>query len=128
MFQSKKPNLSRGIRHVRKFRLRTRASRNTRVKYATTLRNRWTHYPPRYSNGWAEFWSEPIKLLVGKLNHAHWLRIIYLFFIYLFLFFSMQIPSVHCNLCLKPTCFLVRPQACNFNLNQSRIMALMQVS
>ena len=30
MFQSKKPNSSRGIRHVRKFRLRTDASRDTR--------------------------------------------------------------------------------------------------
>ena len=46
----------------------------TRVKYATTPRNCWTCYPPRYSNGWAEFWSEPMKLLVNKLNHAHWLR------------------------------------------------------
>ena len=34
-------------------------------------------YPPRYSNGWAEFWSEPMKPLVNKLNHAHWLRISY---------------------------------------------------
>ena len=29
MFQSKKPNSSRGVRHKRKFRLRTDASRNT---------------------------------------------------------------------------------------------------
>ena len=27
-------------------------------------------YPPRYSNGWAEFWSEPMKRLVDKLNQA----------------------------------------------------------
>ena len=47
----------------------------TRIKYATTPRKSWTRYPPRYSNGWAEFWSEPMKLLVDKLNHAHWLRI-----------------------------------------------------
>ena len=30
MFQSKKPNSSRGVRHERKFRLRTDASRDTR--------------------------------------------------------------------------------------------------
>ena len=48
----------------------------TRVKYATTPRNCWTRYPPRYSNGWAEFWSEPMKPLVNKLNHAHWLRMV----------------------------------------------------
>ena len=29
MFQSKKPNSSRGVRHARKFRLRTDASRDT---------------------------------------------------------------------------------------------------
>ena len=49
----------------------------TRVKYATTPRNCRTRYPPRYSNGWAEFWLEPMKPLVNKLNHAHWLRIWY---------------------------------------------------
>ena len=48
----------------------------TRVKYATTPRNCWTRYPPHYSNGWAEFCSEPLKLLLDKLNHAHWLRIL----------------------------------------------------
>ena len=45
------------------------------VKYATTPRYCWTRYPPRCINGWAEFWSEPMKILVDKLNHAHWLRI-----------------------------------------------------
>ena len=30
MFQSKKPNLSRGVRHARKFRLRADVSRDTR--------------------------------------------------------------------------------------------------
>ena len=34
MFQSKKPNSSRGGRHARKFRLRTDASRNTRCSRA----------------------------------------------------------------------------------------------
>ena len=34
MFQSKKPNSSRGVRHARKFRLRTDASRNTRCSRA----------------------------------------------------------------------------------------------
>ena len=50
----------------------------TRVKYTTTPRKSWTRYPPRYhySNGWAEFWSEPMKLLVDTLNHTHWLRMI----------------------------------------------------
>ena len=52
------------------------------VKYATPPRNCWTRYPPRYSNGWAEFSSEPMKLLVDKLNHAHWLRMNYNCFIW----------------------------------------------
>ena len=34
MFQSKKPNSSRGVRHTRKFRLRTDASRGTRCSRA----------------------------------------------------------------------------------------------
>ena len=34
MFQSKKPNSSRGVRHARKFRLRTDASRDTRCSRA----------------------------------------------------------------------------------------------
>ena len=34
MFQSKKPNSSRGVRHVRKFHLRTDASRDTRCSHA----------------------------------------------------------------------------------------------
>ena len=28
------------------------------------------------SNGWVEFWPEPMKFLVDMLNHAHWLRIL----------------------------------------------------
>ena len=76
MFQSKKPNSSRG---TRKFRLRTDASRDTQCSRTLNTqlppRNCWTRYPPRYSNGWVEFWSEPMKLFVDKLNHAHWLRI-----------------------------------------------------
>ena len=76
MFQSKKPNSSRGVRHARKFRLRTDASRNTLCSLAlNTQLPRWTRHPPCYSNGWVEFWWEPMKLLVDKLNHAHWLRI-----------------------------------------------------
>ena len=34
MFHSKKPNSSRGIRHTRKFRLRTNVSRDTRCSRA----------------------------------------------------------------------------------------------
>ena len=34
MFQSKKPNSSRGVRHARKFRLRTDSSRDTRCSRA----------------------------------------------------------------------------------------------
>ena len=34
MFQFKKPNSSRGVRHARKFRLRTNASRDTRCSRA----------------------------------------------------------------------------------------------
>ena len=58
------------------YRCVTRFAVFTRVKYATTPRKSWTRCPPRYSNGWAEFWSEPMKLLVDTLNHAHWLRMI----------------------------------------------------
>ena len=75
MFQSKKPNLSRGVRHTRKFRLRIDASRDTRCSRALNTQLPRViaerSYPPRYSNGWAEFWSEPMKLLVDKLNHTH---------------------------------------------------------
>ena len=46
-----------------------------RVNYATTPRNTWMRYPSWFSNGWAEFWPEPMKFLVDMLNHAHWLRI-----------------------------------------------------
>ena len=52
------------------YRCVTRYAVFTCVKYATTPRKSWTRYPPRYSNGWAEFWSEPMKLLVDTLNHA----------------------------------------------------------
>ena len=72
MFQSKKPNSSRGVRHARKFRLRTDASRDTWCsRLNTQLPCIIARYPLRYSNGWAEFWVEPMKLLVDKLNHAH---------------------------------------------------------
>ena len=37
MFQSKKPESSCGIRHVRKFRLRTDASRDTRCSRALNM-------------------------------------------------------------------------------------------
>ena len=37
MFQSKKPNLSRGVRHARKFRLRTDAPRDTRCSRALDM-------------------------------------------------------------------------------------------
>ena len=40
MFQSKKPNSSRGVRHARKFRLRTDALRDTRCSRALN-----THLP-----------------------------------------------------------------------------------
>ena len=41
------------------------------VKYATTPRDCWTRYPSRSSNGWVEFWPEPMEFLVDMLNHAH---------------------------------------------------------
>ena len=74
MFQSKKPNSSRDVRHARKFRLHTDASRDTWCSRALNTqlpRVIAARYPPRYSNGWAEFWSEPMEFLVDKLNHAH---------------------------------------------------------
>ena len=37
MFQSKKPNPSRGVHHARKFRLRTDASRDTRCSRALNM-------------------------------------------------------------------------------------------
>ena len=46
-----------------------------RVKYTATLRNCWTRYPPRYSNGWAEPLVRASETS-GKLNHTHWLRIV----------------------------------------------------
>ena len=30
------------------------------------------------SNGWVEFWAEPMKFLVDMLNHTHRLRIIFI--------------------------------------------------
>ena len=47
----------------------------TRIRYATTQRICWTRYPSQSSNGWSEFWAEPMKFLVDMLNHSHWLRI-----------------------------------------------------
>ena len=43
----------------------------TRVKYATTPHNCGKRYPTRSSNGWAEFWPEPMKFLVDKLHVYH---------------------------------------------------------
>ena len=37
MFQSKNPNSSRGVRHARKFRLRTDASRDTQCSRALNI-------------------------------------------------------------------------------------------
>ena len=74
MFQSKDPNSLRGIRHARKFRLRTDASRDTRCSRALTTqlhRSIAKRYPLRSHNGWMEFWAEPMKFLVDMLNHAH---------------------------------------------------------
>ena len=81
MFQSKKPNSSRGVRHERKFRLRTEALRDTRCPRAVNtqlprvIAERVIHHV--IVNGWVEFWSEPMKLLVDKLNQAYWLRILH---------------------------------------------------
>ena len=76
MFQSKKPNSLRGVCHARKFLLRTDASRDTRCSRALNtqlprvIAERAIHHVI-VINGWAEFWSEPMKPLVNKLNHAH---------------------------------------------------------
>ena len=43
--------------------------------YTNTPRNYWTRNPSPSSNGWAEFWPEPMKNLVDMPNHAQWLRI-----------------------------------------------------
>ena len=79
MFQSKKPNSSCGIRHARKFRLRTDASRDTWCSRALN-----THLPRVIAeraihhvivmDGWS-FGQSQWSFLVDKLNHAHWLRI-----------------------------------------------------
>ena len=45
------------------------------IKYETTPRNCWTHYPFLPSNRWAEFRPELIEFLVDMLKHAHWQRI-----------------------------------------------------
>ena len=52
----------------------TRYAVFTHIKHANTLRNCWTCYPSWSSNGWAEFWPEPMKFLVDMLYHAHKLR------------------------------------------------------
>ena len=76
MFQSKKPNLSRGVRQARKFRLRTDASCYTRcsrvlnTQLPRVIAEHAIHHVIVIFR-WAEFWSEPMKLLVDKLNHAH---------------------------------------------------------
>ena len=75
MFQSKKPKSSCGVRHARKYRLRTDASRDTRCSRALNtqlsrvIAERTIHLSS--SNGWAEFWPEPMKFLFDMLNHAH---------------------------------------------------------
>ena len=62
-------------RHRHKFNLSTDASHNTRCSYALNTQL------PRIiaectihllsSNGWAEFWPEPMKFLVDMLNRVH---------------------------------------------------------
>ena len=75
MFQSKKPNSARGVRHARKFGLRTDASRETRCSHALNtqlprvIAERAIHHVIVMDG--RSFWSEPMKLLVEKLNHSH---------------------------------------------------------
>ena len=44
MFQSKKPNSSRGVRHARKFRLRTDASRALNTQLPRVIAKRAIHH------------------------------------------------------------------------------------
>ena len=75
MFQSNKPKSSHGVRHARKFRLRTDASRDSRcsrtlnTRLSRVIAERAIHLSS--SNGWAEFLVEPMKFVVDILNHAH---------------------------------------------------------
>ena len=62
-----------GIRHMRKFHLHTDASRDTWCASALNMQlpaERAIHLMS--SNGWAEFWPEPMIFLVDMLNHAHY--------------------------------------------------------
>ena len=83
MVQSKKPMSSREVRHLCKFHLQTDTSHDTQGSRA--LNTQLPHVIAEYaihlssSNGWAEFWPEPMKFLVNMLNHVVWLRIFYLF-------------------------------------------------
>ena len=64
-----------GVRHARKYRLRTDASRDTRCLRALNtqlprvIAERAIHLSS--SNGWAEFWPEPMKFLADIIKHAH---------------------------------------------------------
>ena len=71
---------SRGVRHACTCRLRTDASRNMlytgalNTQLPCVIAERAIHLSS--SNGWAEFWPEPIKFLVDMLNYAHNISII----------------------------------------------------
>ena len=83
MFPSKKLKSTRGVGHAHKFSLRADALRDTHTQCSQALN---TQLPLviaeraaihlSSSNGFAEFWPEPIKFLVDMLNYARWLRIL----------------------------------------------------
>ena len=74
MFKSKKPNSLCGIRQARKSPLHTDVSHSRQC--SRTLNTLLHVFAERAihlssSNGWTEFWPEPIKFLVDMPNHAH---------------------------------------------------------
>ena len=77
MFQSKKPNSSRGVRHARKFRLRTDASRDTRCSRALNtqlprvIAERAIHHVTQEkSNLQAQYWPNVGPVQAARLGNA----------------------------------------------------------
>ena len=81
MLQFKKPKKSRAVRHARKFRLRTDASRDTRCLRALNMQppceitERAIHHDLVMDGRSLAIWPEPMKFLVDMLNLPHWPRI-----------------------------------------------------
>ena len=78
MFQSKKPKSSHGVHLTRKFRLCMDASCDMQSSHALNtqlpriIAKRAIHHGVVMNGRRSfQFWSEPMKVLVDILNHAH---------------------------------------------------------